>query len=100
MRGGLASCAWRCPMRYSFQVLNNSIPESVAAGDFSSEQEMKAQALNYLLELAREEARVLPCWRGRVARGGRGGGARRAGAGAGRGAGGGGPRAGGAARQT
>ena len=48
-------------MRYSFQLLNNSLPESVAAGDFSSEQEMKAQALNYLLELARDEARVLPC---------------------------------------
>ncbi len=60
-------------MRYSFQVLNNSLPESVATGDFSSEHEMKAQALNYLLELAREEARVLPCCLSLVARDERGG---------------------------
>jgi hypothetical protein len=60
-------------MRYSFQVLNNSLPESVTAGDFSSEQEMKTQALNYLLELARDEARVLPCCLSLVARDERGG---------------------------
>jgi hypothetical protein len=60
-------------MRYSFEVLNNSIPESVASGDFPSEQQMKAQALNYLLELAREEARVLPCCLSLVARDERGG---------------------------
>ena len=60
-------------MRYSFQVLNNSLPESVAAGDFSSEQEMKTQALNYLLELARDEARILPCCLSLVARDERGG---------------------------
>jgi hypothetical protein len=60
-------------MRYSFQVLNNSIPESVASGDFQTEQQMKEQALNYLLELAREEARILPCCLSLVARDERGG---------------------------
>jgi hypothetical protein len=60
-------------MRYSFQVLNNSIPESVASGDFPTEQRMKEEALNYLLELARQEARVLPCCLSLVARDERGG---------------------------
>jgi hypothetical protein len=60
-------------MRYSFHVLNNSIPESVASGDFPTEQQMKEGALNYLLELAREEARVLPCCLSLVARDEKGG---------------------------
>ena len=60
-------------MRYSFQVLSNSVPESIASGDFPSEQQMKAEALNYLLELARQEARVLPCCLSLVARDEKGG---------------------------
>jgi len=49
------------PMRYSFQLLNDSSPEPIAAGYFPSEQEMKAEALKYLLDVARDEARQLPC---------------------------------------
>lgn len=60
-------------MRYSFQLLNNSVPEAVAAGDFPSEQHMKAEALKYLLEVARVEARVLPCCLSLVARDEKGG---------------------------
>ncbi len=60
-------------MRYSFEVLSNSIPAQVASGDFPSEQQMKEQALSYLLELAREEARVLPCCLSLVARDEKGG---------------------------
>lgn len=48
-------------MRYSFQLVNDSVPEPIAAGFFPSEQEMKAEALKYLLEVAREETHALPC---------------------------------------
>lgn len=60
-------------MRYSFQVLNNSVPQAAASGDFISEQQMKAEALKYLLHLAEEEVRVLPCCLSLVARDERGG---------------------------
>jgi hypothetical protein len=60
-------------MRYSFQVLNNSVPEAAASGDFLSEAEMKANALKYLLQLAEQEVRVLPCCLSLVARDERGG---------------------------
>jgi len=60
-------------MRYSFQVLNNSVPQAAASGDFVSEQQMKAEALKYLLHLAGEEVRVLPCCLSLTARDERGG---------------------------
>jgi len=60
-------------MRYSFEVLNNSVPQAAASGDFVSEQQMKAEALRYLLQLAEEEVRVLPCCLSLVARDERGG---------------------------
>jgi hypothetical protein len=60
-------------MRYSFQVLNNSLPESIASGDFPSEQQMKAEAITYLLDLARQESRLLPCCLSLVARDEKGG---------------------------
>jgi hypothetical protein len=48
-------------MRYSFHLLNDSSPEPIAAGFFPSEREMKAEALKYLLEVARDETHALPC---------------------------------------
>ncbi len=55
-------------MRYSFQLLNDTVPESLAAGDFASEQQMKAEALRYLLDVAREEILQVPCFLSLVAR--------------------------------
>ena len=60
-------------MRYSFELLNDLTPESLAAGDFPSEQQMKAEALRYLLDVAREEVHKLPCCLSLVARDEKGG---------------------------
>lgn len=60
-------------MRYSFEVLNNTLPEAIASGEFSSEEQMKAEAVRYLLHLAEGESRVLPCCLSLVARDERGG---------------------------
>lgn len=60
-------------MRYSFQVLNNSVPQASSSGDFVSEQQMKAEALKYLLRLAEDEVRFLPCCLSLTARDERGG---------------------------
>jgi hypothetical protein len=60
-------------MRYSFELLNDSVPEPIAAGFFPSEREMKEEAMKYLLDVAREEVRVLPCCLSLVVRDERGG---------------------------
>ena len=60
-------------MRYSFELLNDMVPEALAAGDFPSEQQMKAEALRYLLDVARDEVHRLPCCLSLVARDEKGG---------------------------
>ena len=60
-------------MRYSFQLLNDTVPEQIAAGYFPTDREMKAEAVKYLLDVAREEARELPCCLSLVVRDEKGG---------------------------
>lgn len=60
-------------MRYSFQLLNDTVPEQIAAGHFPSDREMKAEAVKYLLDVAREEVRALPCCLSLVVRDEKGG---------------------------
>jgi hypothetical protein len=60
-------------MRYSFQLLNDTVPEPVPAGHFESEGEMKREALKYLLEVARDKSPEFPCRLELVARDEKGG---------------------------
>ena len=59
--------------RLEVETLDITVPEQIAAGYFPSDREMKAEAVKYLLDVAREEARELPCCLSLVVRDEKGG---------------------------